>query len=210
VVLGLAYGIPFVLFLAEEAMHVRGILDPMVPYPYPFQLLQQLHYRDLRFWVFTGSFVACGALLLRTWVTVKDREVRGRIKWVVWSIGLAAAIDALSMGVAYVVLGSYSAVRFEAFRNALYLLPAAGIAIAVFRHDLFDVDRVIRRTVVDVGSMAVLFVLFATVESVASELLEEAIPSAGLVAGVSAGVLAAVLFTPVRGWLDRRLESAGG
>ena len=206
VVLALAYGVPFLLFLAEEAMQLRGILDPMVPYPYPFQILQELHYRDIRFWVFTGSFVACGALLLRTWVSVEDRDVRDRIKWVVWSIGLAAAIDALAMGVAFVVLGSYSPVRFEAIRNVLYLLPALGIAIAVFRHDLFDVDRVIRRTVVNIGSMAVLFVLFATVESVASELLEDAIPSAGLVASVSAGVLAAALFTPLRGWLDRRLE----
>ena len=210
VVLAVAYGVPFVLLLAEEAMYVRGMLDPAVPFAYPFDWMQRLHYRDIRFWVFVGSFVACGGLLLRTYLAVDDAGVRDRIKWVVWGIGLAAAIDALAMGVVYVVGGGYSPVRYEAIRNVLYLLPAVAIAIAVFRHDLFDVDRVIRNTVVNLGSMALLFLLFATVESVVSELLEDVIPSAGLVAGISSGVLAAGLFTPLRRWLDRRLREAGG
>lgn len=206
IILALAYGIPFLLLLGEEAMHVRGMLDPVVPYPYPLELLERFRYRDIRFWVFLGSFVACGGLLFRTYVKVRDPGVRDRIKWVVWGVGLAAGIDALAMGVVYMITGGYSPARYEAFRNVLYLLPAVGIAIAVFRHDLFDVDRVIRHTVVNVGSMAVLFVLFATVESVVSELLEDAIPSAGLVASISAGVLAAGLFTPLRRWIDRRLQ----
>lgn len=208
-VLALAWGVPLLLLVAEEAEYIRGMLDPAVPYPYPMDALLRIRFRDIRFWVFLGSFVACGGLLLRTWLKVRDPGVRDRIKWVVWGVGLAAAIDALAMGVLYVVTGGYPALRVEAFRNLLYLLPAAGIAIAVFRHDLFDIDRVIRNTVVNVGSMALLFLLFATVESAVSELLEDAIPSAGLVASISAGVLAAGLFTPVRRWIDGRLRGDG-
>jgi hypothetical protein len=206
IILSVAYGIPLALLLAEEAQYMRGMLDPVVPYPYPLGLLERIHYTDIRFWIFLGSFLTCGALLLATYLRVHARPVRDQIKWVVWGVGLAAAIDGLAMAGVYYATGGHSVYRFEPFRNYLYLLAAVGIAIAVFRYDLFDVDRVIRHTVVNLGSMAIVFLLFAVVESTVSELLEDVIPSAGLMASISAGVLAAGLFTPLHRWMDRRFR----
>ncbi|HET6628325.1 MAG TPA: hypothetical protein VFG91_00960 [Woeseiaceae bacterium] len=206
VILGLAYGIPFLLFLVEEARSVRALRDSLVPYPFDTELLQRLNYYDLRFWVFVGSFVACGALLLQTYRHLKDEANRRRVKWVVWGVTLAAGIDALAMTIIYVRFSGYPLSMVESYRNYLYLLAAAGIAISVFRDDLFDVDVLLRRTVVTLATAASIFVVFAAAESACSAALENFVSAGSGLGSIAAGVLAAAAFAPVRRWIDARVR----
>jgi hypothetical protein len=205
-VLALAYGIPFLLLLVETALMLRGLRDQAVPYLVPVDITERLRYYDVRFWVFVGSFGVCGLLLLQTYRRLHDSVDRRRIKWVVWGVLLAAGIDVLVMAGIYYRLGYYPVQRLESYRNLLYLVPAAGLGISVFRHDLFDVDRILRHTAVYLATVASLFLMFAGIESVVSHVLQEVVPAAGLIGSIAGGILTATAFWPLRRWLDRRVK----
>lgn len=207
-ILGLAYGIPFLLFLVEEGLVFRGLLSPATDYNVNTPLLESLYYWDVRYWVFVGSFLACGLLMLHTYRRVPGGKSRAQIKWVLWSVLFAAGIDALVTGIALYVHGSYPEYTLGPVRYALYLLPAVGLLLAVFRHDLFDVDAVIRNSVIYFGTTALLFVVFAATEELVTELVSGVLPGrSGWVGSATGAVLAGALFEPVRGWIRARMEA---
>lgn len=206
-ILGLAYGIPFLLFLVEEGLVFRGLLSRATDYNINTPLLESLHYWDVRYWVFVGSFLACGLLMLHTYRRVPGGESRARIKWVLWSVLLAAGADALVTGIALYVHGSYPEYTLAPIRYALYLLPAVGLLLAIFRHDPFDVDAVIRSSVIYFGTTALLFVVFAATEELVTDVVGRMLPErSGWVGSAAGAVLAGALFEPVRGWIRARME----
>jgi len=209
-VLALAYGIPGLLFLVEQGVIVRGALDPAAPYLLYRGVLADLHYWQIRFWVFLGSMLAAGILMVRSARRLPTARERAQVKWVVWSVLLAAAVDMVIVASALYVGGRYSDYVLQPYRNLVYLTIAIGLIVAVLRHDLFDVDRVIRGTLLYFISTATVFVVFAIIEEVISNQLQGflAFRSEPLTTAFS-GVIAAALFVPVRRWLDTRLPSPG-
>ena len=126
---------------------------------------------------------------------------RQQIKWVLWGFGLLAPAG---------VMAFVSVFRFGVASTAFsitFLLAAtaqilflASIAIAILRYHLFDIDIIINRTLV-YGSLTLFIVaVYVLVVGYLSELLHE---RAGFLLSLLATGLIAVLFEPLRQWLQR-------
>jgi len=124
---------------------------------------------------------------------------RQRVKWVAYAIVLAAV--ALPASVLLIGNGSFGAPLFG-------LIPIS-MAIAILRYRLFDIDRLIRRTIVYAGVTAVLGSSYFLVAGLALPVLagDEELPAV-LVAGVT--LLLATAFRPVhnrvQSVVDRRFN----
>ncbi len=134
-----------------------------------------------------------------------DAQVRAQVRWVVFALMLMVVV-----GLGPTFVGYYGANIFL----ALALIPVS-VTIAIARYRLFDIDRLISRTVgyaVVIGLLAALFALVTTLPG----LLVGGFDSEGEAASapplvVAASTLAvAALFNPLRrrvfGWVDRRFN----
>lgn len=198
-VLAGAYGTWGVLFLVDQTFTVRALLHPSIDHAFVPQFLDSWHYATISYGLFVGAFIACGALLAHTYWQAAEEAVRDKIKWVMWSILTVGLLDAFMTGIGFYVIGGRAWSALEPYRTALYLLIAGGLSIAVFRHDLFDVDAVIRQSALYFSTFGLLFVIFAATEEVVERVVSRILPaqSKGIGAGAAA-VLASVLFEPVR------------
>ena len=145
------------------------------------------------FAIVIGSLVS---LILR--YRRSDRGVRQRIKWFAYAAALSAVMLILSfllepLGLSDSFLGAL--LPFIAFSA----LPV-GVGVAILRHRLFDIDVVIRRTLV-----AALLVGFVTVLYVAIVVgIGAVVGSRGnLLLSIVATALIALAFQPARAWARR-------
>jgi hypothetical protein len=206
-VLAVAYGVPLLLFVVEEFVLLRGASRAHAPYLLYDGLLATIRYWDIRFWTFLAAFAACAVLMIRTNRRLTVAGERAQVKWVMWGVLFAVVVDATIVGVALYVGGRYSDYLLSPYRNLLYLSIAAGLLIAIMRYDLFDIDRVIRRSAVYLGTTASLFILFTSGENLLSGLLARVLPAgANNIGTLLSGLIAAVLFLPVQRLLDRVLN----
>jgi hypothetical protein len=124
---------------------------------------------------------------------VRFRRARGReraqLKWFFFStaLGLAVWFGSLEAGEALV-------------RAAALALPAVGILIAVTRHGLFDIDRIVSRTV----SYAVVGLVVVAVYGVPVVVIPEVLGLSSDLTVALATLAAAAVFSPLR----RRIQSA--
>lgn len=70
-----------------------------------------------------------------------DELTRLRVRWLMIAAGAVPVL--LAAGWAAVALGAPGEVAFEAFLSIMVLLVPAAVAVAVLRHDLLDVDRLL-------------------------------------------------------------------
>ncbi|HSL71962.1 MAG TPA: hypothetical protein VK864_17060, partial [Longimicrobiales bacterium] len=203
----IGYAIPFALFLVEQYLLWRGAASASAPYLLYDGFLATIRYWDIRFWVFLGSFITCGVLLLRARRHLMPGRERAQVKWIVWSVLFAVAADTIIMLISLYGVGRYSDYLASPYRNLLYLTIAGGLLIAILRHDLFDIDRVIRVSAVYFGTTALMFLVFTGCENVVSDVLARrlAVGYRGAATLISA-VLAAALFVPMRRLLDRLIS----
>jgi hypothetical protein len=210
IIRGLAFGIPGALFLVEEWVIWRGAHSPAAPYLIYEGVLATIRYFDIRFFVFLASWIACGALLLRATRFLAGKE-KTQVKWVMWSVLFAAIADTVIVVIALYGAGRYSDYLLSPYRNLLYLTIAASMLIAIMRYDMFDIDRVIRGSVLYSITTALMFLVFTGCENVISGALAGRLPSRLTpVNTLIAAILAAALFTPVRKLLDRMIGSVFG
>lgn len=154
------------------------------------------------------------AFLLSLWMTIPATLVivrryrRGRpvlrqqVRWLLF--GSVALAGSLSLA----PLMEDSELWGVALALGMSLFPV-GVAVAVFRYRLYDLGRLVSRTVtyaIVVGVLAVVFIL--GVVFIPSQLLAVDDPPALLVAAST--LAAAALFSPIRkwaqGWVDRRFN----
>ena len=118
-------------------------------------------------------------------------QVRLQVRW----LGLAGAVVAATLGGGWVAesLGASVAVAYTPHLVAIVLLVPAAVGVAVVRHDLFDVDRLLSATVSWLLTLAGSAVVFGAVVLVVSRGVQ-----AGTGLGpVSAAVVAALAFLPL-------------
>ncbi len=138
---------------------------------------------------------------------VSDRTARQQTKWVV--LALVAYLVAL-LPVFFLPPGwldslaggagvGFQLVRMLAIGVLGALIPVA-IAVAVVKYRLFDVDLVIRRTVVAVALVVLIALLYAAAVGGAALVWN----GSGPVAAIVATVCAALVAHPLRVWLGRR------
>jgi hypothetical protein len=202
-ILAVAYGVPFVLFVVEQWLLIRGALSESAPYLLYTGALSTLHYGDVRYLVYIACWIGAGALMMRSLRVLRAAPERDQVKWVMWSVFTAIAAEVMLIAFGRMRSGT-SGFVIQQYINLVYIVIAFGIAVAVMRHDLFDIDRVIRQSVVYFATMGIVFALFTSGENLLTDLFLDLLPGgAGGVGTLLSGVIAAAIFVPLRRVIDR-------
>jgi hypothetical protein len=126
---------------------------------------------------------------------------RSQLKWLFAALIVAGILFPLTFGGASVE--APTALTLLAVGSAA-LIPVA-IGIAVLRYRLYDIDRIISRTIAYGLITAVLFIVFAGVNLAVQTVLQSVASSSTISVAVSTLVVAA-LFSPVRVRLQRTVD----
>lgn len=143
--------------------------------------------------------VAGGASLL--WRFRRARGVeRQQVKWFATAVVLDLLLLALAAAVSEVWPKAYWALNWSFV--VMLVLPAAAIVVAVLRYRLYDIDRLVSRTVSYLALTAVIAVPYALVVTGASRVFAS---SNQLVVAI-ATLVAAAVFNPLRRGIQRRVD----
>jgi hypothetical protein len=151
-----------------------------------------------------GAVAALISLLIRFRRSVAVE--RQQMKWVGFSIGLFLT-ETLAVEVLWIdVFGQTEPPGYGVVQQILWVAIPTSIAVAILRYRLYEIDRIVSRTV----SYALIAVAVAAVYAGGVIGLQALIPDVGDLA-IAASTLAAVaLFSPLRrriqGWVDRRFN----
>jgi MFS family permease len=198
-------------WLARAAVAVTVLLVPLASFVYdegnpvaasPWALHGEGG-RHLRVAVAVGVYAVIGAVLLAMFSLLlrfrrADAVQRRQLTWFVY----ATAVNALVIVFAAVL--SLLPTLFDAVVNAVgFLLLPAAVAVAMLRYRLFEIDRIVSRTVSYGLLTAVLVGVYLLVVAVLRALLEPLTGSSTLAVAGST-LAAAAVFNPAR----RRLQAA--
>ena len=210
----------FVLTFPEKKEFVRRQAW-IIPLVYaPGALLLALHVISLRLMVATerlrwnldrlqmlylaAYFVAASWILWRSYRRTSKPVLRQQLKWVTRGTLLAVAPFTLFYVVPFLA-GAVPNTLMRVSVLSLVFLPLT-FGYAIFRYRLMDVDLIFKRGVVyTLAAASIAGVYFAVVAGVA-ELVHLRIPSSGPIGLVLAVVVTAVLFDPVRKWIQDRID----
>src|SRR6202048_1276273 len=149
-------------------------------------------------------FVAASALLWYSYRYASTTILRQQLKWVTRGTILAIAPYTLFYVIPY-LMGSLPGPGMKVSVLSLGLLPLT-FGYAIFRYRLMDVDLIFKRGVVyTLAAATVVGMYFALVAGVA-ELVHMRQPSSGPVGLILAVVVTALLFDPVRKWIQDRVD----
>ncbi len=155
---------------------------------------------------FAASLIASAAMLVRTFRQAPNIVVRQQLKWVMWGMSVASALFA-----AFYLPSFFADSTVSGSLELISLLPMAlipltlGYSIARFR--LTDVDVVMRRSFAYIIATLSVAALFGTVMAVSYESLRLQLSQEAslLIAAIAMSVLA-MLFAPVKNWLQERID----
>jgi hypothetical protein len=155
------------------------------------------------------SVIGFGAAAAALWVRYRRGDIteRQQLKWLV----AVAALAAIFFPIAFTLpVQQIANVAFILGSLTLVALPLA-IALAVLRYRLYDIDRIISRTI-SYGIITALLVTIFLVVNLALQAALSAVTSSNTWAVAGSTLLAAALFTPIRlrvqRVVDRRFDRA--
>ncbi|WP_432881071.1 sensor histidine kinase [Kribbella sp. CA-245084] len=201
--------LPPVLVLLGAAQQVFGafnstpFLEPLQDLPRPYAPMP-LPLKILSGAAFGALLVALIAVAVSVVLRYRraDSRMRAQVKWLSLA-GLAAVLYPFVCGAELIITGHTGVIATVFGVVALVSLPVS-VAIAMLRHELYDVDRVLADTVT-YGIVTV--VLLGTYAAAAVSL--GLIISDSAVVAAAATAVCALLLSPLRsrlqGWVDRRL-----
>ncbi|HWB34702.1 MAG TPA: hypothetical protein VHA75_01625, partial [Rugosimonospora sp.] len=129
-----------------------------------------------------------------------DRRTRQQIRWLALGAGTVPVL--LAAGWALQAAGAPTTVAYPAFLVAMLVAVPAAVAVAVLRHDLLDVDRLLGASLAWLLTSVVSAAIFAAIVVGAAELFGHA----GASGVVGAAFVTALCLLP----LHRRLHDAVG
>ncbi len=149
-------------------------------------------------------FVASAILLWYSYRGASTTILRQQLKWVTRGTILAIVPYTLFYVVPY-LMGTLPGATMKISALSLALLPLT-FGYAIFRYRLMDVDLIFKRGVVyTLAAATVVGMYFGLVAGVA-ELVHMRQPSSGPVGLILAVVVTALLFDPVRKWIQDRID----
>jgi len=174
------------LRLAQASGHLRWDMDR-----------QEMAYGAL-------FFIAAAAVLWFSYRRATTTILRQQLKWVTRGTILAILPYSLFYVIPY-LMGSLPGTGMKLSVLSLGLLPLT-FGYAIFRYRLMDVDLIFKRGVVyTLAAAAVVGLYFGLVAGVA-ELVHMQKPGTGPVGLILAVVVTALLFDPVRKWIQDRVD----
>jgi PAS domain S-box-containing protein len=210
----------FVLTFPERRGFVRKHRWALPMVYLPGLLLLGVHILALRFlkaterlrwnldrveWAYlTLLFVAAAAVLLHSYRRAGTPILRQQLKWITRGTILAITPFTLFYVIPY-LFGTLPTSAMKVSVLSLGLLPLT-FGYAIFRYRLMDVDLIFKRGMVyTLAAASIVGAYFAIVAAVA-ELVHTQVPSSGPAGLIIAIVITALLFDPVRKWIQERVD----
>lgn len=155
------------------------------------------------------SMVASASALVWRFRRSRGRE-RLQLKWLVAAAGVVATADLLGMGATLSVEarsgetpGWLSAIQSMTILS-LALIPAA-IGVAILRYRLYNIDRLVNRTLVYTALTALLAVAYLLVVTIVQRVVRPFAGDAEITVAISTLAVAA-LFRPLRSWIQAFID----
>jgi two-component system NtrC family sensor kinase len=155
---------------------------------------------------FAASLIASAVMLVRTFRQAPNIVIRQQLKWVMWGMSVAAALFTALYLPSYFTQPSVSAFLELLSLAPLALIPLTlGYSIVKFR--LTDVDVVMRRTFAYIIATISVAAMFGSVMAISYEFLRSLLSQEAtlLIAAIAMSVIA-MLFAPVKNWLQERID----
>jgi two-component system NtrC family sensor kinase len=149
-------------------------------------------------------FLAAAAVLVYSYRRASTPILRQQLKWVTRGTILAITPFTLFYVIPYLT-GALPTSLMKVSVLSLGLLPLT-FGYAIFRYRLMDVDLIFKRGMVyTLAAVAIIGAYFAAVAGVA-ELVHTQVPSSGPKGLILAIVVTALLFDPVRKWIQEQID----
>jgi PAS domain S-box-containing protein len=152
----------------------------------------------------TLFFVASATVLWYSYRRASTTILRQQLKWVTRGTILAIIPYSLFYVVPY-LMGSLPGAASKVSALSLALLPLT-FGYAIFRYRLMDVDLIFKRGVVYTLAAAIVVGLYFGLVAAVAELVQRSKPSSGPTGLILAVVVTALLFDPVRKWIQDRVD----
>jgi two-component system NtrC family sensor kinase len=149
-------------------------------------------------------FVAAAIVLWYSYRRASTTILRQQLKWVTRGTILAVVPYTLFYVVPY-LMGSLPGATMKISALSLALLPLT-FGYAIFRYRLMDVDLIFKRGVVYTLAAAIVVGLYFGLVAGVALLVHNWQPSSGPVGLILAVVVTALLFDPVRKWIQDRID----
>src|ERR1700728_2124831 len=174
------------LRLAQASGHLRWDMDR-----------QEMAYGAL-------LFVTAAAVLWYSYRRASTTILRQQLKWVTRGTVLAIVPYTLIYVIPY-LMGALPGTWMKFSVLFLGLLPLT-FGYAIFRYRLMDVDLISKRVVVYTLSAATVAGLYFALVGAVAEFVHTQKPAAGPMGLILAVVVTALLFDPVRNWIQQRVD----
>jgi len=149
-------------------------------------------------------FLAAATLLWYSYRRASTTILRQQLKWVTRGTILAIVPYTLFYVVPY-LMGSLPGATMKLSALSLALLPLT-FGYAIFRYRLMDVDLIFKRGVVYTLAAAIVVGMYFGLVAAVAELVQRQKPNSGPVGLILAVVVTALLFDPVRKWIQDRVD----
>ena len=171
-----------------------------------FRASESLRGRLDRLWLayLTLYFVAAAAVLLHSYREAKRPILRQQLKWLTRGTILAITPFTLFYVLPY-LSGMLPGTAMKVSVLSLGILPLT-FGYAIFRYRLMDVDLIFKRGMVYALAAVAIAGAYFTVVALVGELVHTRVPGAGTTGLVLAIVVTALLFDPVRKWIQERID----
>jgi two-component system, NtrC family, sensor kinase len=149
-------------------------------------------------------FIAATFVLWHTYRNARTPILRQQMKWVTRGTAMAVAPFTIFYVIPY-LNGALATTPMKLSVLSLVLLPLT-FGYAIFRYRLMDVDLIFKRGMAyTLAAAAIAGVYFAAVGA-AAEVVHTKVPSAGNIGLVVAIAVTALLFDPVKNWIQDHLD----
>ena len=149
-------------------------------------------------------FLAAAVVLWYSYRLASTTILRQQLKWVTRGTILAIVPYTIFYVIPY-LMGSLPAAGMKVSALSLALLPLT-FGYAIFRYRLMDVDLIFKRGVVYTLAAAIVVGLYFALVAGVALLVHNWRPSSGSMGLVMAVVVTALLFDPVRKWIQDRID----
>jgi hypothetical protein len=153
---------------------------------------------------FGAYFILSACVLLKTYRTVQEPELRQRMKWVTRGTAIAILPYFLLQTIPRIA-GIAPKSWADASIFPLALLPTS-FGYAIQRYRLMDVDILFKRGITYTLATASVIGLYATLVVLVGEILGAGIEGAGTAIRVLATIVAALLFAPIKDQIQVLLD----
>jgi len=149
-------------------------------------------------------FILAAAILWHSYRNAQTTILRQQMKWVTRGTILAVAPFTLFYVIPY-LHGTLPTTLMKVSVLSLVFLPLT-FGYAIFRYRLMDVDLIFKRGVAYTLAAASIAGVYFAVVALVADLVQLRLPSAGRAGLIAAIVVTALLFDPVKNWIQTRLD----